>query len=104
MVTLLMWAMKKPMENSKLADAGHPKGAVALVVAGVHSNLNVFPMFADQCATRLSRPFKCFIQAIKYGVALFPQISWRCRSTLHGGLQQFQKTSFEISFNCLQHH
>jgi hypothetical protein len=36
MVELLMWAMKKLMENSQLVEHGYPKGAVALAAAVVH--------------------------------------------------------------------
>ena len=42
MVELLMWAMKKPMENSQLIEHGYPKGAVALAAAAVHSSTHIW--------------------------------------------------------------
>lgn len=38
MVEFLTWAIKKPIEHSKLTEYGHPKGVVALAVAVVCNN------------------------------------------------------------------
>jgi hypothetical protein len=72
MVELLMWAIKRLMENSELVECGHPKGAVALAAAGMCNDQDTCLLLgADQCA-RSSGPLKCSIWARKSAAAHFP--------------------------------